>query len=684
MEMYGKIRCVTFAELVGSGIMSLPNYKKHIRERRINVLQKGGNGRMALIDYSSLPERIKRAYDEAHPDAVAELEGRRRENVLRTDAEAIEYFRKYRTEDGAALKDTKQKEYVLNAQVLNAMIEAEAETRAMHAKSGHTRKAELWRITREACEDLRELYGHTLPKNESRLKEKLKAYKEGGYAVLVSQKTGNQSARKIGEGEARLLLKLRRSKMPVLTGMELFNEYNRQAELRGLKTIKSPQTMENYLNDPAVIPLWYGAVHGMQAWKSKFATQLRTTLPTMRDSLWYSDGTKLNLYYRDEQGRMCTTMVYEVMDAYSEMFLGYDIAPGETFESQYRAFRMAVETAGHRPYEIVNDNQGGHKKLSAQGFFKKLCAVHRPTMPYNGQSKTIENAFGRFQQQVLRRLWNFTGMNITAKGAESRPNLEHIMENAYKLPTLEQLKDIYAKCREEWNRRPHPTTGVAREEMYRMSENPETPAVTETDLMQMFWLTSAKAVTYTNQGIAWTLGGETREYDVYGPDGLRDQSWAMKNTGRKFRIVYDPLELTRIELWEELKDGLRYSATATPRVVIARGTQERTEEQTQYMRHVIEENKRMMGYLQMTTEEFDLEEQIAAELFGMSTPRPKNVSKKEMERFEKELDEGARTPFELPKKPAEQQEDGLVPELGRWEKELSNADFSEEDVLGRF
>lgn len=68
----------------------------------------------------------------------------------------------------------------------------------------------------------------------------------------------------------------------------------------------------------------------------------------------HSDGTKLNLYYRNESGKICTTSVYEVMDAYSEVLLGYDIAPGEKFDSQFRAFRMAVET---RQGETLRDRK---------------------------------------------------------------------------------------------------------------------------------------------------------------------------------------------------------------------------------------------------------------------------------------------------------------------------------------
>lgn len=62
-------------------------------------------------------------------------------------------------------------------------------------------------------------------------------------------------------------------------------------------------------------------------------------------------------------------------------------------------------------------------------------------MPYNGQSKTIENAFYRFQAQVLHAIWHFTGQNVNAKKLNSKPNLEFIEENAYALPTFEELKN---------------------------------------------------------------------------------------------------------------------------------------------------------------------------------------------------------------------------------------------------
>ena len=54
MEMYGKIRCVTFPELVSQGrILSKPNYDKKVREGKIRVVRPGkGAGSYALIAVS--------------------------------------------------------------------------------------------------------------------------------------------------------------------------------------------------------------------------------------------------------------------------------------------------------------------------------------------------------------------------------------------------------------------------------------------------------------------------------------------------------------------------------------------------------------------------------------------------------------------------------------------------------
>ena len=55
MEMYGNTLCVSFTELVRGGIISKPTYDKYVREGKLTLLQRGGNGREALIAYRSMP-----------------------------------------------------------------------------------------------------------------------------------------------------------------------------------------------------------------------------------------------------------------------------------------------------------------------------------------------------------------------------------------------------------------------------------------------------------------------------------------------------------------------------------------------------------------------------------------------------------------------------------------------------
>ena len=106
-----------------------------------------------------------------------------------------------------------------------------------------------------------------------------------------------------------------------------------------LKPVESPQTVINYLYKTSIKLWWYGVVHGEIAFKNEFMPQFDTKLPQMPNTLWYGDGTKLNLYYKDydkKNKRMVarTIDVYEVMDACSEMFLGYSFG-AENFLTQY-------------------------------------------------------------------------------------------------------------------------------------------------------------------------------------------------------------------------------------------------------------------------------------------------------------------------------------------------------------
>jgi len=397
MEYFGNIIAVTVADLTGGNdpVMSRDGYFKLQQRGRINVLRPGkGYGSYALIEYASLPELFKVRFVEKYgkPEDIMKKE----QAGLPQDQTAQRFFYDHVLPNGEHIPEQKQEEYTINARVLNALQEMFNTQKAMRRACNNNTPV-IWSNIFKASEEFRETYHHTLPKSEARLRDKLREYAKEGYACLVSGKFGNRSAIKITKEAERQIIALRRCRVPVYTLTQMFDEYNRIAERRGWKPLKSETSLRQFLERPDIKPQWYDAVYGELASKQLFSRHNKTLMPTMRDSLWYGDGTKLNLFYKDyENGKLVvkTAFVYEVADAMNDTLLGYAIGRGENFDLQYRAFRMAIETSGHKPYEIVTDNQGGQTSKVAQDFFTSIVShLFRTTSPYNPQSKTIERLF---------------------------------------------------------------------------------------------------------------------------------------------------------------------------------------------------------------------------------------------------------------------------------------------------
>lgn len=581
MEYYNKILCVTFAELTGGRdpVMKANTLKCNVQRSNIACARRGGGeGTQALYVWSSIPEKYRRRFVATYGDPEEKMREAMTKASIKIDAKAREYYEAYTymDKDGQERHLTEKmiEEYTINASVLGELEKMAARRQAIRS-SLNAPMSGAWDLILDSSERMRESYGHTLPGTLARLKTRLKAWKADGYQSVVSGKLGNSSALKITGDFLKLIVALKRSKVPVYTDAQLFEKANEIAEERGWKPIRSLSGMKKWLTSPSVEPLWYDAVYGEQAARQRYGRKHKTALPTRRDTLWYGDGTKLNLYYRDEQGKVRTTQVYEVIDAMSEVLLGYCISDTEDYEAQYHAYRMAIQKSGHKPYEIVYDNQGGHKKLDSDGFIGKICRVHRPTQPYNGESKTIESVFGRFQAQVLHKDWRFTGQNVTAKKASSRPNVEFIEANKDSLYTLEELKDAYAAARKEWNEGVHPATGERRIDMYEKSVNEETQEVTLHDMVDMFWVFTKRMATFTDQGLQVTVKGEKRQYEVCSSPGVPDHEWRRKHTYERFIVAYDPYDFASIRLYTKGTDGsLRFERTAEPYILIHRALQD--------------------------------------------------------------------------------------------------------------
>lgn len=634
MEYYKKNLCVTYEELTGGPdpVIKGSTLRQNVYRRNIQSAHRGGGeGGYALYIYSSLPQKYQTRFVAKYGNPEELLRQEMIRSKVQKDEDAEIFFEQYRYDkngEEVPLPDNVQTEYIRNASVLNSLIrDLNRLTSSTNKLNGGRRN--LWEILLSTSELLREEYGHSLPGSVGRLKSIITKYRPNNYAVLVSGKYGNRNTLKIEEEAGRFLIALKRSRVPVYTDTLIFEEYNRVAPERGWKLLKSTRSLREWFNSPRIEPLWYDAVYGEMKAHQRYGRKHKTELPYRRDSLWYGDGTKLNLYYRDEQGNVRTTSVYEVIDAYSEVFLGFHISDNEDYEAQYHAYRMALQVSGHKPYELVHDNQGGHKKLErvSDGLLGKISHIHRPTAPYSGQSKTIESVFGRFQSQVLHKDWRFTGGNITDKKDSSRPNIEFIEANKDKLYTLAELKEKYVQARQEWCEMKHPGTGIPRIEMYNTSVNEDTEVVTARDMVDIFWVMTDRPSTFTSSGIEVTIGGKKRTYEVYSSPGTPDHDWRRKNTYKQFYVKYDPYDFGSVRLyWKDKGGEMRFERVAEPYMVIHRSIQDQTEGEAAFIRKEQEANIQDRVERQVTAKEIEYEFGVAPEQNGLKTPKLKGIT----------------------------------------------------------
>lgn len=683
MEYYNKMICVTVDELTEEyncqRVMGISNYKRLCASKRLFVARKaGGFGVYALIMYSSLPERFRARFEAIHGNPEQILEQQKMEKkVLKIDKDARNFYMSHILPNGKTLVDTRVEEYTINASVLGLVLTALNERMAKVKALGGGVPKDLWHKALDLSESYREDYNHTLPDALRGFRDKMNAFKRDGYIALISGKDGNENTLKITDEAGDQIIALKRCKVPVYTNSQLFAKYNEIAKDKGWKPLKSISSLVSFLERPEVKRRWYDAVHGELAAHQKYTRKHKTALPSFRDSLWYADGTKLNLFYKayDEKGKLQvrTTQVYEVMDAFSEAMLGFYISDSENYEAQYNSFRMAIQTAGCRPYEIVTDNQGGHKKLEATKFFERICHVFRFTAPYSGQSKTIESAFGRFQAQILHQDWRFTGQNITTKRETSRPNLEFIEANKENLYTLEELKIAYAKAREAWNNAKHPAAGVARFEMYQNSVNPETTAVDQLDMIEMFWLTTQKPSTFTASGITIEVDNKKYTYEVLGVDKMPDLEFRKNHTFRQFYAMYDPLDMTQVRLYTKETNGMRYVATAEPYVKVHRNLQEQKPGEMTFIRQMDMRNKQERVNLQLEAAELEMVHGVAPEQFGLNRPRIKGLNLVTAEAL---MDTAVKK-----SKPSKQVE---IIDVGLLGKQVSNITFNDVALLDKY
>lgn len=659
MQFQDNILFFHYSELVPR-IISESNYKKLQQRGNINVLGRGGNGREVLIEAHSLPFKFQELakalvcggleFGEYYLKSqvakwlpsVSEADKKVMDSykiaIEKTDFSTGEIAKK----DKEGLPAEAREKYILQSRWITLMINGYKK----HKKELKSLQIDSIDTFRNVCIQIANSKGAGF-KIESQvyLRRLLAKYQTEGISSLISKKYGNQTTRKVTDEVLQLLIDFYGSSKKPQTP-EVCEWINATAEEMNWKGFPITETtVYNNLFKPEVEPVWYLARHGFESWKNKYEYTMLRFRPSLPNALWIGDDTKVNLYYKGENGVVAQLNVYAIVDAMSGYWLGWSFAENKKgldvdVYTVRDAFAMATKRSGKKlPYQMQYDND------KANLFYDRLNTLHFPCMPNNGQSKYIENMFSQLQRYYMRHDEAFTGQNIQAVSKQSKINTEKVVPYASKEEAM--------KAQEMWfeimNNTIVKRTGFTPKEMYWSVENSECKEFTNYDEREILWEWNDRLITYKREGLTMTHEGRKLYFEV-SKNGLPDLGFISENIGREFKVKYNPKDLNTVALYTEDE---RYITDAVDVRKIAMAMQDHSEDERQVINERLglkKQQKALMQQKQSTANEVTNAE-------GMVSRGHKYVSKHVLNQAESDLYAEGLT---KPKKATAKEEDKAI------------------------
>lgn len=499
MEYYGNKLCVSYHELVDSGIMTNSNYCYKAWKGQIDVVRRGGgaNGCCALIAIDSLPTKYKEAVEKMYPGGD---EVRIKTWVLSNyeiDQAAIAFFHD-RSKTGIDLDEKKKREYITNASVLNCCIKLYERARDSQRLFGGKYN---WDMMTKTIETLREELEHTLPASTLRFRKKVNDYKRNGYGCLISGKFGNQSARKV-DYKTKLLVRglvvlpnkpynsnVHEMYISFVCGEldvynpktgELFNPDD-FTDKNGDPKYLSESTINNILNEPATKMLiekslssWSTFMHEQMPYMHRHNGRFSLSQITM-------DDVDLTRKLKDTKQRVHAYYAYDVV---SQCVIGASYARKkderlvvDCFRDMFRLIARhgwgipaGIEVENH----LMSQYKEGFLKAETVFQFVRFCA------PLNSQEKYAEPLNGAKKRSVIHK--NHEGIGRFYGKGKWRQEYQKISDETNELYedkeyfTWEQLVADDRKDNEEWNNTLHPNQkmypGMTRWQVLEANINP--------------------------------------------------------------------------------------------------------------------------------------------------------------------------------------------------------------------
>lgn len=537
-KVVNNITCVTFSELVGSGLMSSGVYNNSIRRGKIRRVVPGGNGREALVDYNSLPSDIK--------NSICEMFGDPRESYARevfegnvvTNYRAREFFAEYMLADGRFLPFDIQEKYSRNVEVLDALIKMSNDTKASN-KARNGSNPSLWTNLSKTCNELSVKLGHDLPRNERRLRLKVKEYQVKGFECLISGKFLNKNSAKVADIEQEATIRNLLRMHSKFDNTQIATAYNYLCEKKSWEKI-TPSTVANYRAKWQMETAPFSK--GVNDYNNTMIMLAKRSAPVLPLVYWSADGWVAELVYQESEKGVTTyhkrMTVVVVLDPCGKYPIGYAIGERESTALIRQAFRNAVKHteelfgAMHKVGQLQTDNYG--KGGAIIPFYEAVSNIYTPASVGNAKAKTVEPYFKYLNKKYCQFFPNWSGFGITAKKS-SQPNAQWINQHRHEIPTKEGvIKQIENIMEMERNLKVD-----AYRKAYEELPQEERLLLSERDYYLYLCEENEKTIRLSHEGLVNQINGDKRVYDCFDPRfrSNRHVSWQIK---------YDPVDRSKV------------------------------------------------------------------------------------------------------------------------------------------
>lgn len=406
-------------------------------------------------------------------------------------------------------------------------------------QQGYTSSTKFWE---DVCFCL-DKQGVKLPGSYTKLREKIRIYKEQGVACVIDARTcTNNNAAKVYEEEQLGVLVTLIGNPKNLDCAQIARVYNEVATVKGWETITTT-TVWNYKQKYDLET--YAGRNGLQAFRNNVAMQVKRSGPQNPMSFWSLDGWDAELYYQmqttDSKGHKVTTYhnrltVVVVLDAYNKYPIGYAIGDRESANLIQLALKDAMDhTRGllgayYKPLQTQSDHYA-MKQMTP--YYEALSKHFTPARVKNAKAKPIERYFHYLNKTYFQLLFgNWSGQGVKCKG---QPNIDYLDANKKKFPDrtgcMQQIISVLEKEREV-------KRAEFTERWIQVSEENRLP-LTRENYLYLFGTRHTETNRLQGDGLTPTLLGIERSYDCF---DIRFRKQRLTS----WQVIYDKDDLSTV------------------------------------------------------------------------------------------------------------------------------------------